>query len=120
MRKLLWVVALLSSQAFAADEFIDAQVLNVESKKGLTSGVFNAGLESDNYTEVTLQVGDLKVTARTNPGGIGGGIVYLANHPEAMIVGSTVKAQIVKSWLEVQVPEGKVLKFKIERMEKIN
>jgi hypothetical protein len=118
MRKWVWLV-LLSSQAYAQD-FTDAQVLNVQTKQGFTNGIFNAAVEADEYTEVTLQIGDMKVTARTSPGGIGGGIVYLANHPEAMIVGSTVQAQIAKSWLQVQVPpRGKVLKFKIERMEKL-
>jgi hypothetical protein len=119
MRKWLWLVALLASQAYA-QEFTDAEVLNVETKQGFTNGIFNPAVKADEYTEVTLQIGDMKVTARTNPGGIGGGIVYLANHPEAMIVGSTVQAQIAKSWLQVQVPpKGKVLKFKIERLEKI-
>jgi len=121
MRKLFLIaVALLYSSAFAADNFTDSQVLNVEAKQGISSGpgVFNTGLESDPYTQVTVQVGDMKVTARTYA--IASGTVYLANHPEAMIVGTTVKAQIVKSELQVQVPpKGKVLKFKIERLEKL-
>lgn len=116
------ILALLSFQASAADDvFVDAEVINIESKQGLTSGagIFNAGLESDNYTEVTLQLGDIQVSARTYS--MGGGIIYLANHPEALIVGSTVQARIAKRGvLEVQVPpKGKLLKFNIERMEKI-
>jgi hypothetical protein len=119
MYKWFLLVALLSSQAFAQD-FTDAKVLNVETKQGLSNGLFNTQVESDNFTEVTVQVGDLKVAARTFPGGIGGGQVYLATHPEAMIVGTTVQARIAKRELHVEVPpKGKVLKFKIERLEKV-
>jgi hypothetical protein len=117
MKKTLWLVALLSSQVFAQD-FTDAKVLNVESKQGLSSGILGSNLESDNYTEVTVQLGELKISARTYP--MGGGLVYLANHPEAMIVGSTVQARMAKRGiLEIQVPpKAKVLKFNVERMEK--
>ncbi len=121
MRKCLWlVVALISSQAFAQDDFADAQVLNVEAKQGFTSGVLGPNLEADNYTEVTIQLGDMKISARTYS--MGGGIIYLANHPEALVVGSTVKALTAKRGeLQIQVPpNGKVLKFKIQRMERVN
>lgn len=122
--KFYWVLLgfALCSTAQAADNFVDAQVLNVEAKQALTSGgfgIFNTGLEDDDHIEVTVQIGDMKVIARSYTMAAGG--VYIHNHPEAMIVGSTVKAQIAKSWLEVQVPpKGKVLKFKIQRMEKIS
>lgn len=117
MRKWLCLAALLSSQGYAQD-FIDAQVLNVEMKQGLSSGILSNELESDNHTVITIQLGDMKVSARTYP--MGGGVVYLANHPEALIVGTTVKARLAKRGeLQIQVqPKDKVLKFNVERMEK--
>jgi hypothetical protein len=118
MRKWLLLVALLASQA-NAQEFTDAEVLNVETKQGLSSGILSNQLESDNHTVVTIQLGDMKISARTYS--MGGGIVYLANHPEALIVGTTVKARLAKRGeLQIEVPpKGKVLKFNVERMEKL-
>lgn len=118
MRQWLVLAVLLSGSAIA-QEFTDAQVLNVEAKQGMQTGFLGIGteLQADNYTLVTVQLGDMKVSARTYQ--MGGGMLYLASHPEAMIVGSTIKAKLVKDELQVQVPpKGKVLKFKIERLEK--
>jgi hypothetical protein len=110
-------LASISVCAAADEEFTDSKVIDVQARQGISNGVLG-GLDSDPHTEVTIAVGDKKVTARTFA--IGGGTVYLANHPEAMMVGATVKARIAKRGeLHVEAADGKVLKFKIQRLEQL-
>jgi hypothetical protein len=117
MRTILLVSMLLMSISSIADDFVDATILDMQAKQGFTNGIVGGGVESDNHKELTIQLGDMKVTARSFA--MGGGVVYINNHPEVFVVGSTIKARLAKRGvLEVLAPDGKLLKFDVQRMEK--
>lgn len=120
MRAFLLSLSLLSAAAGAAD-FTTAQVLDVQSKQDFSTSINLLGpgeVQADHYTEVTLQLAAMKVTARTYK--MGGGVVWMASHPEAFIVGDTVQARLAsRGVLEVQTAAGKKLKLDVLRMEKV-
>jgi hypothetical protein len=114
----LLLVAWVSVAAAADDEFLSSKIVDVQAKQGASNGVFGGGVEADNYTEITIEVGDKKVTARTYS--MGGGIIYLANHPEAIVVGASVRARLARRGeLHIETADGKLLKFKIQRLEQL-
>jgi len=108
VRQILLAIALSCvCSAASAQEFADAVVLDVVIEQGFDGA----------YTTVTMQLGDLKIAARTYS--VGGGVVYLQQHPEALIIGSTLQARLVKRGvLEVRMPEGKLVKLQAQRMER--
>jgi ABC-type lipoprotein export system ATPase subunit len=82
----------------AADDFMPVTVLDVQPVNGSTNSVAcptgtscSAIHVADIYTAVTVLFAGKKYTGRTMP--IGGGSIYLMNHPEEVAVGSTIDAR---------------------------
>lgn len=114
------LLTLFTATAMAQD-FMDATIVDVQSKQGFKNGFLAppGTIEADNYKELVVTIGTQKITARTYS--MGGGLIYLANHPEALVVGSTVQARLAKRGeLQVKTAEGKVLKFTIQRIEQLS
>lgn len=117
---LLLVLALGPICGLAAEsEFADARVLDVQARQGTSNApVLGNRIQADNFTEITVQLGEMKVTARSFE--YGGGVIYISQHPEAFVVGTDVKARLAgHGILELLVDGKKKLKFDIQRLEKV-
>lgn len=114
---------IIAGAAMAADaDYKPAKVLDVQavaSSVSCATGLFAANCASNTSPQVTLNVDGVKITAQMPPTAIGTGSLYLSSHPEALMVGADVEALAKGGWLTVKVQGGKVLKFKVSRMEKL-
>lgn len=112
MRHVIGCLLLVSGFAFA-DE---ATIISFEHKTALSrgAGIFDRGLESDDYVELVVAINGLELTCRTYS--IGGGTGYIQNNPLQFVVGRTLEAEIWKDReLRVTVPDrNRPLKFDIQ------
>ncbi len=109
----LLVTVVLSAQVLAAEPAWEtAQIMSNEAKSQLSTGS-NVG---DNFHEVVFQLADKKVTARTYS--MGGGMLYIVNHPLDFAVGANVQVALGKrADLQVKLSSGKVVKFMIRSVD---